>query len=82
MDISYEMRLRECGLTPLKTRRLRGDQIDVVTILNCYENIDRSIFFSVREDWTREHEVTLAKAQCRIAIKKFSFSQIKSTYNK
>ena len=44
-NISYEMRLKECGLTTLETRRLRGGQIDVFKILNGYENIDR-IFFS------------------------------------
>ena len=44
-NISYEMRLKECGLTTLETRRLRGDQIEVFKILNGYENVDR-IFFS------------------------------------
>ena len=44
-NISYEMRLKECGLTTLETRRLRGDQIEVFKILNGYENIER-IFFS------------------------------------
>ena len=40
-NISYEMRLKECGLTTLETRRLRGDQIEVFKILNGYENNDR-----------------------------------------
>ena len=43
-NISYEMCLKECGLTTLETRRLRGDQIEVFKILNWYENIDRNIF--------------------------------------
>ena len=43
-NISYEMRLNECGLTTLETRRLRGDQIEVFKILNGYENIERNIF--------------------------------------
>ena len=61
-NISYEMRLKECGLTTLETRRLRGDQIEVLKILNGYENIDRNIFFTVKEERrTRGHGVTLAK---------------------
>ena len=44
-NISYEMRLKECGLTTLETRRLRGDQIQVFKILNRYENIYRNIVF-------------------------------------
>ena len=48
-NISYEMRLKECGLTTLETRRLRGDQIEVFKILNGYENIDRNIFLRSRK---------------------------------
>ena len=69
-NISYEMRLKECGLTTLDTRRLRGDQIKVFKILNGYENIDRNIFSR-----TGGHGITLAKKQCRLDIIKFSFSQ-------
>ena len=36
-NISYEMRLKECGLTTLETRRLRGDQIEGFKILNGYK---------------------------------------------
>ena len=69
------MRLKECGLTTLETRRLR-DQIEVFKILNGYENIDRNICFTVNEERrTRGHGVTLAKKQCRLDIRKFSFSQ-------
>ena len=57
-NISYEMRLKECGLTTLETRRLR-DQIEVFKILNGYEHIERNIFFLVNEETrTRGHGVS------------------------
>ena len=46
---SYEMRLKECGLTTLETRRVREDQIEVFKILNGYENIDRNMFSQLRK---------------------------------
>ena len=47
-DLRYEERLKECGLTTLETRRLRGgDQIvEVFRILKGCETIDSNIFFS------------------------------------
>ena len=36
-DLRYEEQLKECGLTTLETRSLRGDQIEVFKILNGYE---------------------------------------------
>ena len=75
-DLSYEERLKACGLTTLETRRLRGDQIEVFKILNGYENIDINMFFSLKKDSrTRGHEVKLVKDQCRLDIRKHSFSQ-------
>ncbi len=58
-DLRYEERLKECGLTTLETRRLRGDQIEVFKILNGHENIDRNIFFKIKTgEITRGHELS------------------------
>ena len=38
-DTIYEMRLQECGLTTLMTKR----QIEIYMIMIGYENIDRNI---------------------------------------
>ena len=76
-DQTYEERLKECGLTTLETRRLRGDQIEVFKILNGYENIDSNLFFlQIKESKiTRWHNFTLVKKQSRLDVRKFSFSQ-------
>ena len=44
--LTYEERLKECGLTTIETRRVRGDQIEVFKILKGYENIYYNIIFS------------------------------------
>ena len=75
-NISYKMRLRECGLTTLETRRLRGDQIKVFKILNGLKILTEIFLFSVKEERrTRGHGITVVKKQCRLDIRKFSFSQ-------
>ena len=74
-DLIYEERLKECGLTTPEIRRLREDQIEVFKILNGYENIYKNMFFSLKKDSrTRGHQVKLAKDQCRLDIRKYSFS--------
>ena len=50
-------------------------QIEVFKILNGYENIDRIIFLVKEERRTRGHGITLARKQCRLDIRTFSFSQ-------
>ena len=48
----------------------------VFKILNGYEYIDRNMFFSLKKDSrTRGHEVKLVRNQCRLHIRKYSFSQ-------
>ena len=45
-------------------------------MLNGYVNIDRNMVFSLKKDnRTRGHEVKLVKDQCRLDIRKYSFSQ-------
>ena len=59
-----------------RTRRLRGDQIEVFKILNCYENIDYNIFFEIKQSKiTRGHNFMLVKKQSRLDVRKFLFSQ-------
>ena len=61
-DLSYESRLLQCGLTTLETRRLRGDQIEVFKIVNGYEDVDRNMFFKLKEgSRTRGHKAALVK---------------------
>ena len=70
-DLSYEERLKECGLITLESRQLRGDQIDVFMILNEYKILIELFFVSLKKDnRTRGHEVTLVKDQCRLDIRK------------
>ena len=74
-DLSYESRLLQCGLT-LETRILRGDQIEVFKIVNGYEGVDRNMFFKLKEgSRTRGHRTALVKEQCRLDMRKYSFSQ-------
>ena len=74
--LSYDDRLKECGLTTLETRILRGDQIEVFKILNGHENIDPNIFFKIKTGKiTRGHDFTLVKGQNRLDFRKYSFSQ-------
>ena len=76
IDTLERIQRRATKMTTLETRRLSGDQIEVFKILSGYENIDRNMFFSLKKDSrTRGHEVKLVKDQCRLDIRKHSFSQ-------
>ena len=56
--------------------QLRGDQIEVLKIGNGYEDVDRNMFFKLKEgSRTRGHKAALVKEQCRLDMRKYSFSQ-------
>ena len=59
-----------------RNAKIKGDQIEVFKIVNCYENIDSNIFLEIKEGKiTRGHNYTLVKKQSRLEVRKYSFSQ-------
>ena len=70
------MKELECILTTLETGRLSVNQIEVFKIVKGYEDIDRNMFFKLKEgSRTRVHKAALVKEQCRMDMRKYSFSQ-------
>ena len=56
--------------------KLRGDQIEVFKIVNSYKDVDRNMFLKLKEgSRTRGHKAALVKEQCRLDMRKYSFSQ-------
>ena len=50
-----------------------GNQIEVFKIVNGYEEIDRNMFFKLKEgSRTRGHKAALVKEQCRFDTRKYS----------
>ena len=76
-DLSYESRLRKYGLATFDTGRLRYDRIEGFLILKDYEDIDRNMFFILKEgSRTRGHKSALVKEQCRFDMRKYSLLHI------
>ena len=66
-DLSYESRLLQFGFTTLETR----EKIEVFKIVNGYEDVDRNMFFKLKEgSRTRGHKAALVKEQCRLDMRK------------
>ena len=70
-NLPYEQRLKLLNLPSLKYRRLRGDLIEVYNILHT-EN--QTLFKLNNDERTRGHNLKLKKEQCRIDIRKHSFT--------
>ena len=55
---------------------IKRDQHRNVSIVNGYEDVDRNMFFKLKEgSRTRGHKAALVKEQCRLDMRKYSFSQ-------
>ena len=73
--LEYLERLKRCGLTTLKTRRIRGDMIETYKIMTGQEGVDKENFF--RHPFRtsgRGHNLKLYKGKCKLDIRKFFFS--------
>ena len=47
------------------------------TVVNGYEDVDRNMFFKLKEgSRTRGHKAALIKEQCKLDMRKYSFSQM------
>ena len=67
---------RKKDIDKLERIQRRGDQIEVFEIVNGYEDVDRNMFFKLKEgSKTRGHKAALIKEQCRLDMRKYSFSQ-------
>ena len=50
--------------------------LEVFNIVNGYEDVDRNMFFKHKEgSRTRGHKAALVKEQCKLDMRKYSFSQ-------
>ena len=59
------------------------DQIEVFKIVNGYEDVDRNMFFKLKEgSKTRRHKAALVKEQCRLDMKRYSTQRVINEWNK
>ena len=70
----YENRVKECGITGVKTRCLKADQIEVFKITKGHQNINKIFFQSEKDTITRAHVSKLTEEQRRLDIPNFYFS--------
>ena len=74
--LPYEGRLHQLELFSLEKRRLRGDMIEVYTIIHDMENVNRKTFFSLSQNSrTRGHPMKLIGERSRTNKRKCFFTQ-------
>ena len=75
-SLSYTDRLQKFGLTDLKTRRLRGDLIEVFKMFKGFDNITLNDFFKLSSTTLRGHTLKIYKPQTCIWMLGNFFSQL------
>ena len=71
----YNIRLTTLGLPTLQFRRDRADMLQVFKILNGYEDIDSSRFFTLSSIELHGHSLKLFKERSRLLLRKQTFTQ-------
>ena len=71
-------------MTKLETRRPKGDQIEMLKVVNSYEGVDRKMFLKFKEgSRTRGHKAAVVQEQYRFYMRNYSFLQrIRNECNK
>ena len=73
--LPYEQRLKKLRLTTLEQRRLRGDLIETFRIMNGYEDIEPTKFFTRAEyNRTRGNDLKLFTPHARLELRKQFYS--------
>ena len=82
-NLSYESRLKRIGLQTLKTRRLRGDLIEVFKILNGFDLLDTNIVTLDTQCVTRSNGLKLKGKRFQTDIaKNFFANRVVNEWNK
>ena len=74
--LAYEDRLRELDMFTLRSRRTRGDMIQVFKMFKGIDNLDATKFFSCYSPTyvTRGHALKLKKSRCHLDVRKYYFT--------
>jgi len=83
--LTYEERLKKCGLQTLEDRRKRGDLIETFKIVKKLDNVSESYFWTNALDnySHRGHNRKFRKERARLEIRKNFFSQrVVNNWNK
>ena len=73
-DLTYDQRLRRLDIATIKTRRLRGDLIEIFQIIKGFDKVDYLKFFHMSTTGLRGHNLKLFKPSFKRNVGKYTFS--------